>query len=267
MIPSGADSSTVEYASAVVSSAWGADISVRPDYPIVNLRPRTLSSSAAEIHQELEPRPSQEHAGRTVATIMSRIKTLGRKMKKFVSVSQKTKTERSNVEKEIGESGGAPVLGTQAAFLAEDSFVSIEEGNSTHAPENNTRTLEIEARPKTLAEIKSKRRLSLSILSGASRSVSQPNSSIVAVARTRSRPRSTVMLPVTRSSSIADEDMDNGDNGSNSVPNPGEDNLFSAMTPAPDTLPASLAAGTSAANKKKYRRFSLSALSHLVKSA
>ncbi|KAG5724752.1 hypothetical protein E4T56_gene9099 [Termitomyces sp. T112] len=43
-----ADSSTVEYASAVVSSSWGPDISIHPDYPLANIRPNVSSSSASE---------------------------------------------------------------------------------------------------------------------------------------------------------------------------------------------------------------------------
>ncbi|KAG6845799.1 hypothetical protein H0H87_003853 [Tephrocybe sp. NHM501043] len=269
-----ANSSTVEYASAVVSSAWGADVSVYPNYPAVNLLPRiSLSSNTSQTRYE-HPRPRPEHSGRTMVTIMTRIKALGRKMKKLISITSNATTKRSATEKETKDYTGPSASGTEATLLddldapmvtglpAEDSFMSIEDNC-----QDNTRTLEIEARPKTLAEIKSKRRLSLSILSGTSRSVSQPTSSIVAVARTRSRPRSAIILTATSPSSIADEDRIYGGHSSTSAPIPVEENercLVLTTAPTSATIPTMLLNGT---NKKQHRRFSLSALSHLVKSA
>ncbi|KAG6911925.1 hypothetical protein DXG01_000172 [Tephrocybe rancida] len=289
---SAADSSTIEYASAVVSSAWGGDLSVHPDYTVGHIVSRVSASPGHEL-----PQPTVlEYTGRTKASIMTKIKTFGKKMKKLVSVPQyNAKPERSHLpDKDPSEDVATfvqpltlvidtPDAPTEAGLPGEDSFVSVEQGNcllplppgltpvavsdditGSRPSEGNTSTLEIEARPKTLAEIKSKR---------SNRSVSQPNSSIIAVARTRSRPRSAIILPVASSSSIGDEDVVSVHVGrSPNAPTPAE--AHERPVPVTTSTPnahSTVRQGTDnqrngTANKKKHRRFSLSALSHLVKS-
>ncbi|KAG6878395.1 hypothetical protein C0993_007577 [Termitomyces sp. T159_Od127] len=330
-----ADSSTVEYASAVVSSSWGPDISIRPDYPMIDTPPSVSSPASetpdSELHQECtrEAKPP---------TTVSRFKTLGRKMKKLLLTFPSLKHEGSISNERFERSQGhfrnstSGVGGTsaEASLRTEDSFIRIEDTHmlpvppglsgqnrsvipetsssslssprshivtsppviritssscsyrtpSSHIPDEHTndlallddsvRTLEIEARPKTLEEIKSKRRFSLSILSNTPRSASQPSSSIVAVAHTRQRPRSTLVLPAASSSSISGgNDIQGLGSPSNIVRSTLEEELRMEAIPETSTAQgiSSIKTEEINVNKKKYRRFSLPALSHLAKFA
>ncbi|KAG6902895.1 hypothetical protein C0995_010065 [Termitomyces sp. Mi166 len=323
-----ADSSTVEYASAVVSSSWGPDISIRPDYPIVNVLSNVSSSSTFETPRY--PRVQQESTDKTKpSAILTKFKTLGRKMKKFLSLLPSTKPKGSISNKRPERSrdrlrnahssilsndiGGALV---EAGLRGEDSsmteLLSLPPGLSvrpmmitysrlrvdrpselshsketcawnvhfelTHIqdertddlepPEDSMRTLEIEARPKTLEEIKSKRRHTLSFLSNAGR-LASPSSSIVAVARTRQRPRSVVVLPAASPSSNSGGVTLNDIHVSQTINGTLEDELPVELTwtAIPATSPTQ---STSLKRKdtgvgKKHRRFSLPALSHLTR--
>jgi len=161
---------------------------------------------------------------------------------------------------------------TSSACSYQTCPAQIPEDDNNNAPETDGSTLEIKARPKTLAEIKSKRRLSLSGLSYFSRSTSQPSSSMVAVATARSRPSSTIIFTTASSSSIADEDavrveIDTGVPDEQNVlrmPAPSTSppgqrrSSFAARAPTPDPVADNRVA------HKKNRRFSLSALSNLL---
>jgi hypothetical protein len=95
--------------------------------------------------------------------------------------------------------GGPPSL----PAIRLHSVGSVSEGE----PQINYPTKEIglEARPKTLAEIKSRRRFSLSTMSHFARSSSPTSSSIVAMARPRPRPISTVSFNSRPTSYLVDE--------------------------------------------------------------
>lgn len=86
-----ANSSTVEYASEVVLSSWGPDISIRPDYPMINAPPSVSPPSVSEMP---ESGLHQECSGRTKSSVMvARFKTLGRKMKKLLFTFPSSKHE------------------------------------------------------------------------------------------------------------------------------------------------------------------------------
>ncbi|KNZ71406.1 hypothetical protein J132_09860 [Termitomyces sp. J132] len=342
-----ADSSTVEYASAVVSSSWGPDISIHPDYPLANILPNVSSSSASETSGD-PGLPQESTRGTKTLAMITKFKTLGRKMKKFLSLFPNAKLEGSisNNRTQISQDGfrnayplthsndiGDP--STEAGLRREDSLMAVggsqllplppglsscltrrrpvtpemfipssaslrRSQNSTSPPviritssscsyqtpmtdipdermndldrtEDSVRRLEIDARPKTLEEIKSKRRFSLSILSNTRRSVSQSSSSVVAVAHDRQRPRSAIVLPAVSSSSISGGATLNNTHGlgslSNTISNHPEDEI--PMEPSWTSIPgtASLKRRDLDVNRKKHQRFSLPTLSHLTKFA
>ncbi|KAG5342418.1 hypothetical protein C0989_002253 [Termitomyces sp. Mn162] len=299
-----ADSSTVEYASAVVSSSWGPDISIHPDYPLANILPNVSSSSASETSGD-PGLPQESTRGTKTSAMITRFKTLGRKMKKFLSLFPNAKLEGSisNNRTQISQDGfrnayplthsndiGDP--STEAGLRREDSLMAVggsqllplppglstpmtdipyERMNDLDRTEDSVRRLEIDARPKTLEEIKSKRRFSLSILSNTRRSVSQSSSSVVAVAHDRQRPRSAIVLPAVSSSSISGGATLNNTHGlgslSNTISNHPEDEI--PMEPSWTSIPgtASLKRRDLDMNRKKHQRFSLPTLSHLTKFA
>ncbi|KAG6850507.1 hypothetical protein H0H93_012508 [Arthromyces matolae] len=239
-----ADSSTIQYASAVVTSAWGPDISVHPDYPIVDVPPPGLStlSSPPAFEHDFGPEHFPESRDRsTTLSTVAKFKNLGRKLKRLFSFISSGKTEQSNRSPDKISADPRPATPVtdidhdsskvEATTQSDDSIVKVEENinslsstefpelgprrpiktlNNLHelpddciAPDNTKeyprsigRTLEIEARPKTLAEIKSKRRLTFSSSTHAG---SQSSSSVVAIARTRQRPQSSIILPVSKS--------------------------------------------------------------------
>lgn len=149
--------------------------------------------------------------------------------------------------------------------------------------------LEIQARPKTLAEIKSKRRLSLSTLSNVTRATTPPNSSLIAIARPRTRPQSTIIFTSRQAYSDSTDSRDTVNHGRNlpntvaptsHMPTPAGNNSLRLQVP-PSTSRSSFHGQSQASPTnisdlnptssrcptpvvKKNRRFSLSILSGLV---
>ncbi|KAF8078569.1 hypothetical protein FPV67DRAFT_1443910 [Lyophyllum atratum] len=358
-----ADSSAVEYAAAVVSSAWGGDISVHPAYPGINSLSAAMSNPRPVSHLELDS--VQSERALLKSTVVTKIKKLSRHVKRFLTSRARgtTRTRQNNNdetsdkidtahERDSGllrarDDVSSPTEARHFRDLpGEDSVVSTEGGHwslplplppglasppdarkaltagtytsasvssfpasnsndhtappmiritssscsyrthparapdedneNRHAPEDQGRILEIQTRPKTLAEIKSKRRLSLSGLSHFSRPASQQSSSMVAVARSRPRPTSTIIFTTASSSSIADDGAAHTDRARHSsAAVPAEENDLRVpgfSTAVHEQRPSSSAARASTPNpvtndhvaQKKRRRFSLSALSNLV---
>ncbi|KAG5653062.1 hypothetical protein H0H81_002442 [Sphagnurus paluster] len=344
-----ADSSTVEYATAGVSSAWGTDISVHPGYLGSGRLPNTTLNARLDT-QTGEPDLTPSNRPLVSTSVVHTMKKLGNKMKMFLArrahrkgakpVTEETHNEQFEAPESLAERtnvfsqvdvpqprddslvsmeeflalpvplppGLVSTLGTRKrSGLTSGTFASTPNSlhpsngsdlspriritpssslsqshpgpnqsiEDNHTSQNNTSALEIQARPKTLAEIKSKRRLSLSTLSYTSRFASQPSSSVVAVAHTRARPRpsSTIVFTTASSSSLADNDLNDADgNRSDSVANrsPNHEETPRQIPAMRASFYGSLAARTSTpnprvtANIKKKRRFSLSALSSLV---
>ncbi|GLB36200.1 hypothetical protein LshimejAT787_0304880 [Lyophyllum shimeji] len=325
-----ADSSAVEYAAAVVSSAWGEDISVHAVYPGAESPGDVVFSSRLGTPHDLILDPVR--SGRPSINLMlaSKMKKFSQKLKRFLNIralyseTPNSRFDESALRAYATHERTSEHLAASAILSspfeaqhfhdlpAEQSFVDIEGGflslplplppglaspsesqnvrrslaaesqaSASVSPRlarhsidhltpraNNGSTLEIKARPKTLAEIKSKRRFSLPGWSSFGRTTSQPSSAMVAVATTRPRRTSTVILSAASSSSIADEDtVQVGAEGASvpvlrrsPVPRQQQSSLATGV-PTPD-----LVADNSIAHKKKTRRFSLSVLSNLVSS-
>ncbi|RDB28448.1 hypothetical protein Hypma_015472 [Hypsizygus marmoreus] len=346
-----ADSSTIEYAAAIVSSVLGSDISIHADYPDSTPVPQARAN-ASDLNMEHEQALAEK---RRTKLLVTKLKSFSQQVKRYFhnkGRNQKTKetiNDTDNATQRPSHSGDGTSSPHPIQFFDglpdPDILLSIEEdgsvslpappglmpphtkkprpsltahtytssgSNSLHSAANNLagstppfiritsssfsdevhppclstarnagaysidhiQPLEPEARPKTLAEIKSKRRVSLPALSRASNLTTPSGSSLAAISR--QGPSTTMPFAYAQRTSLMTEQggLHDGYEHAGALTNIGQegkrlhrDRALTSRSPPNGQRQFCMTSGPVQSLpriKKKHRRFSLSALSTLI---